>query len=224
MRRVPDAHAGRAAHHADDPHYDDVVAEVRSFCASACGLHRAGIARDRIVLDPGYRLRQDASRTISNCWRNLRALDARWAGRCWSACRASRCSVASRDDQSTTGWPAASRWRPWRPAAARASCARTMSRQPSMRSRLRALRAADGTDGQREQRWAGNISVPTASAGTSAAPDDRRFRAAPRQRRGARPGAGRRHGPHRQGHASVRLHVRGGARGGLRRRRRRRAC
>jgi dihydropteroate synthase len=37
------------------PHYDDVVAEVRSFLlerAAACGA--AGVARDRIALDPGF--------------------------------------------------------------------------------------------------------------------------------------------------------------------------
>jgi len=38
----------------DDPHYDDVVAEVRSYLAqriSAC--EAAGISRDKIVVDPG---------------------------------------------------------------------------------------------------------------------------------------------------------------------------
>jgi len=39
----------------DDPHYDDVVAEVEAFLAervAAC--HRAGIAADRIAVDPGF--------------------------------------------------------------------------------------------------------------------------------------------------------------------------
>lgn len=38
-----------------DPHYDDVVAEVRQFLADRAGaLEAAGIARERIVLDPGF--------------------------------------------------------------------------------------------------------------------------------------------------------------------------
>ncbi len=49
LRGVPDAHAGRAAHHAaGDPHYADVVAEVRAFLderVAAC--RAAGIARER---------------------------------------------------------------------------------------------------------------------------------------------------------------------------------
>ncbi len=37
------------------PHYDDVVSEVRSFLASrVCVLEAAGVASDRIVLDPGF--------------------------------------------------------------------------------------------------------------------------------------------------------------------------
>ena len=38
-----------------DPHYDDVVREVRAFCDRASrACEAAGIARDRIVLDPGF--------------------------------------------------------------------------------------------------------------------------------------------------------------------------
>ena len=37
------------------PHYDDVVAEVRDFLAArAAACVAAGIARERIVLDPGF--------------------------------------------------------------------------------------------------------------------------------------------------------------------------
>ena len=54
------------------------------------------------------------------------------------------------------------------------------------------------------------------------APHDGGLRAAAGERRGARAGARGRHGAHRQGHAPLGLHVRVGARGGLRRRRRQR--
>ena len=38
-----------------DPHYDDVVAEVATFlCARADALLAAGVARDRVLLDPGF--------------------------------------------------------------------------------------------------------------------------------------------------------------------------
>ena len=56
-RGVPDAHAGRAAHHAGrDPRYDDVVAEVVAFLQRArCGPASQRDRRaSRIVLDPGF--------------------------------------------------------------------------------------------------------------------------------------------------------------------------
>jgi dihydropteroate synthase len=46
---------GDPAHMQDDPRYDDVAAEVRGYLAAriaAC--EAAGIARDRIVADPGF--------------------------------------------------------------------------------------------------------------------------------------------------------------------------
>jgi dihydropteroate synthase len=57
-----------------DPHYDDVVAEVRRFLderAVAC--ERAGIARERIVIDPGFGF---GKRSVHNLelLRNLRSL------------------------------------------------------------------------------------------------------------------------------------------------------
>ena len=61
-----------------DPRYGDVVGEVRGFLRAARrGLRAAGIAREAIVLDPGHRLRQDASSTTWRCcatwarWRDL---------------------------------------------------------------------------------------------------------------------------------------------------------
>ena len=44
-----------------DPHYDDVVTEVSAFLLAerVAGLRvAAGIARERLVIDPGLRLRQ----------------------------------------------------------------------------------------------------------------------------------------------------------------------
>jgi dihydropteroate synthase len=39
----------------EDPHYDDVVGEVEAFLASrARALEQAGVARERIALDPGF--------------------------------------------------------------------------------------------------------------------------------------------------------------------------
>jgi dihydropteroate synthase len=39
----------------DDPRYDDVVAEVKSFLAARAGAAQgAGIARERIIIDPGF--------------------------------------------------------------------------------------------------------------------------------------------------------------------------
>lgn len=48
----------------DDPRYDDVVAEVRAFLDErVAALESAGIARDRIVLDPGFGF---GKRTVHN--------------------------------------------------------------------------------------------------------------------------------------------------------------
>lgn len=56
-----------------DPRYDDVVAEVRDFLADrAAACEAAGIARDRIVLDPGYGF----GKTVAHNLQLLRHLDA----------------------------------------------------------------------------------------------------------------------------------------------------
>jgi hypothetical protein len=73
-----------------EPHYDDVAAEVRRFSArsvlQACVA--AGIPRERLCLDPGLRLRQDAG-TQLRAARSPRAGCGNWSCRCWWACRAS---------------------------------------------------------------------------------------------------------------------------------------
>ncbi len=49
----------------EDPHYDDVVAEVASYLASqAAALEEAGVARERICLDPGPGFGKTASQTL----------------------------------------------------------------------------------------------------------------------------------------------------------------
>ena len=54
-RGLPDAHAGRAAVDAAGAAYNDVVAEVRAFLvARARACESVGIARERIVIDPGF--------------------------------------------------------------------------------------------------------------------------------------------------------------------------
>jgi dihydropteroate synthase len=47
------------------PHYDDVVAEVAAFLAvRAAAAESAGIARDRIVVDPGFGFGKTASHNL----------------------------------------------------------------------------------------------------------------------------------------------------------------
>ncbi len=49
----------------EDPHYDDVVAEVASYLASqAAALEEAGVARERICLDPGPGFGKTVSQTL----------------------------------------------------------------------------------------------------------------------------------------------------------------
>jgi dihydropteroate synthase len=60
----------------DEPHYDNVVEEVRAFLlerAQAC--EAAGVARDRIVLDPGFGFGKTAEHNLA-LLRGLRALTA----------------------------------------------------------------------------------------------------------------------------------------------------
>ncbi|MEZ5532869.1 MAG: dihydropteroate synthase [Steroidobacteraceae bacterium] len=63
---------GSPADMQDDPHYDDVVGEVAAFLAArvaACG--RAGIARERIAIDPGFGF----GKTLAHNVELLRRLD-----------------------------------------------------------------------------------------------------------------------------------------------------
>ena len=55
LRGVPDAHEGPPATMQREPHYDDVVAEVKTFLREAVRKARfAGIGADRIAIDPGF--------------------------------------------------------------------------------------------------------------------------------------------------------------------------
>jgi len=57
-----------------DPHYDDVVAEVGDFLAArAAAAESAGIARNRIVIDPGFGFGKTSSHNLE-LLRELRSL------------------------------------------------------------------------------------------------------------------------------------------------------
>jgi dihydropteroate synthase len=59
-----------------DPHYDDVVAEVADFLAArVAAAESAGIARDRIVVDPGFGFGKTAAHNLA-LLRNLKRLAA----------------------------------------------------------------------------------------------------------------------------------------------------
>ena len=116
-RRVPHAHAGRAAHHAAAiRRYRDVVAEVAEF-----------LLRERDALPRGRHRRSRPSCSI-RAWVSARRLEhnmallqesaatrGAWARRCWSACRA-RASIGRMlgrppsASACTAGWA----WRRWR--------------------------------------------------------------------------------------------------------------
>ena len=133
--RLPDAHAGRAAHDAaragvratSSPRSRAFLLERAGACVDAG--HRARAHRAR----PGHRLRQDA--------RAQPRADARAAARSPAHgfpvlvgySRKSSLGRRSPAGLSTSGWPRASarRWRRWR--AARRSCASTTCAKPSTR-------------------------------------------------------------------------------------------
>jgi dihydropteroate synthase len=69
---LPDAHAGRAPEHAGTAHYTDVVAEVQGFLRNRLAMARAaGIASDRLLLDPGFGF----GKTLNHNLELLRRLD-----------------------------------------------------------------------------------------------------------------------------------------------------
>ena len=140
---LPDAHARRAAHDAGRP---ALRRRRRRRQGVPRGAHRgrgrgAGIAEERIELDPGHRLRQDARRTTSSC-STASTSSSRSGGPSCSGPRASR--FLGR----ITGRDAAARPRPRRrsprscsgSSAARACSASTTSRPRATRSPWRLLR------------------------------------------------------------------------------------
>jgi dihydropteroate synthase len=57
---------GKPATMQQDPHYDDVVSEVRAFLAERiAAAERAGISRDRIVADPGFGFGKTAAHNLA---------------------------------------------------------------------------------------------------------------------------------------------------------------
>ena len=72
----------------DDPVYDDVVVEVRDYLEKrAAELEAAGVAHDRICLDPGPGFGKTASQTMELI-RNFHARSRVWATLRWSRSRA----------------------------------------------------------------------------------------------------------------------------------------
>ena len=146
LRRLPDAHAGRAARDAAaSRRYDDVVARgcARS-CASASSRCEArGVGARAHRPRSRHRLRQDAGAQP-----RAAAPPARTARRSavpllvgWS--RKSTLGAAHRPAASTSALAASvGGGRRWRSSAVRASCACTTSRRPSTRSRSGGAAAA----------------------------------------------------------------------------------
>ena len=73
----------------DEPRYDDVVAEVCAFLDERADPRRGRPVCAEIWVDPGHRVRQDASSTTWPCWPTSTG-SSRWAGRCWSGPAARR--------------------------------------------------------------------------------------------------------------------------------------
>ena len=72
------------------PSYNDVVAEVSDFLrARVAACEASGIARQRLVLDPGFGFGKSVQHNLQLLRCAAPAGDC-WACRCWWACRASR--------------------------------------------------------------------------------------------------------------------------------------
>ena len=201
-----------------DPTYADVIAEVRDFLAArAAACVEAGIARERIVVDPGFGF----GKTVEHNFTLLARLGeiADLASRCSPAGRANRASARITGRPAEERFAAASPRRCSRCSAALESCACTTSPRRATRWRCsRPWRGGHEPEVFRHRRRARQSRRSADHAG---------FRAAARLRggRGARTTAQRPRaagGADRQGHADLGLHARGRARGGVCRRRGRR--
>ena len=138
VRRLPDAHAGRAG---DDAGGAALRRRGRRGRATSCASARARAAsrrasrRERIVLDPGIGFGKTVGAQPRRCCARCATAGAR-AARCWSAGRASRAlgahhrAAGRRAAGGQRGGGAGSRC-----SAARASCACTTWRRRSMRWR-----------------------------------------------------------------------------------------
>ena len=102
------------------------------FARSLAIAERAGIARERIVLDPGIGFGKTPEQSLIAIAR-LSELQVASACRCWSAPRASASSTRSRPPRPTGGWADRSPRTSLRSAAAPRSCARTTSPRPCRR-------------------------------------------------------------------------------------------
>ena len=69
---LPHAHAGRAAHDAEDPRYDDVVSDVKAFLEERLAFAvDEGVREERVWLDPGIGF----GKTVDHNLELLRRLD-----------------------------------------------------------------------------------------------------------------------------------------------------
>lgn len=71
------------------PKYEDVFADVeRFFNEHIVRCEQAGIAKEKLLLDPGFGFGKNLS-TITNCWPGLGSFIT-LVCRCWSVCHVSR--------------------------------------------------------------------------------------------------------------------------------------
>ena len=216
-RRLPDAHAGRAAHDAGRSALRRRGEEVCAFLAARIAACRdAGIATTRVAIDPGFGFGKNAAHNLT-LLKHLGRLEALGAPLLVGLSRKSMLAklTGRAVDERTAGSVAlaaiavlngARIVRAHDVAATRRRGAR-WPRRRRCRERSSMARKFFGTDGVRGRVGEHPMTVDFAL----------RWRA-PRRACSRRTAAR----AHRQGHAPFRLHVRIRARGGLRRRRRRR--
>lgn len=119
----------------ENPTYDDVVVEVRDYLVGqAALLEQAGVARDRICLDPGPGFGKTPKQTLELV-RNLHELVRTGYPVMAALSRKSYIGYAYHIDDRRSATARRRPKRSWRASWGRASCARTMWPRPCRRSR-----------------------------------------------------------------------------------------
>ena len=76
-----------------EPQYDDVVADIIEVSGASRGRVRGGgIARERLLIDPGFGFGKTLEHNLA-LLRGLERVAKRWVCRCWWGCRANPCWV-----------------------------------------------------------------------------------------------------------------------------------